>query len=453
VATPDITVVVCTYNRAELVERTLQAVLDQAGPTLELVVVDDGSTDATPKVLAEIRDDRLRVLCQDNTGMSTARNAGLAVARGAWVVFLDDDDVPDAGWLRALTGRADDPGVGIMCCGATAVDPGGNVIAPMPPVPLPEPFHGVVASYRAGTFAARTELCRAAGGYLDGLGTSEQFELFMRLQAEATRQGLEVASTQQLALRVERRPVAERHNSNPYVMYDATTWILTRHPVTFGTAPTRVAAFEGVRGVAAARVDDWGTARRHFRASARLGPRRRRGWARLAIAYLPPVGRYAWRRRARLVYDPASVGVLAQRPERTAPVRELFLAWGYEENPPGEPAGAPTAGWERFLADRLVREHPGLVSRLDAALETADDPVTALHGIARDAAGADVLLATTDREVADPARPLGPPSNPNHRRQWSHDQFRLLLRSTGFRIERTWRKGERVVFLAGTKGP
>jgi glycosyltransferase involved in cell wall biosynthesis len=444
----DITVVVCTYNRAGLVERTVQGVLDQEGPTFEVVVVDDGSTDATPKVLAAIKDDRLQVVRQDNAGLGAARNAGLTAAEGDWVVFLDDDDVPDPGWLAALARPMGEPGVGITCCGSLAVDPDGNVIAPMPPVPLPDPFHGVVASYRAGTFAVRTELCRRAGGYLDGLGTSHQFELFMRLQAEATRQGLGIESTDVCPLRIERRPVDDRRGSNPYVMYDATSWILARHPVVFAASPGRVAAFEGVRGAAAVRTNAWSLARRHFWRSARLEPHRSRNWGRLALSVAPALGRWAWNRHSTLVYDPASVGVLVQHTDRQlGSVRELFLAWEYEENPPTDGEPTPVTGWAKRLAKRQARKNPGLSVHLSDVLERDDDPVAVLRGIASDADGGMVLLTAVDREASNPHRPLGPPSNPDHRREWTYDQFRLLLRSTGFVIERSWTGSRRLVFL------
>ena len=455
--TPDITVVMCTYNRADVVEHTVRAVLRQEGPSFEVVVVDDGSTDPTPKVLAAIDDSRLRVVRQANAGLSAARNTGIAAVEGDWVVFLDDDDIPEPGWLAALARPMGEPDVGVTCCGSIAVDPDGNEIAPLPVMALPEPFGGVVASYRAGTFAVRTDLCRQAGGYLDGLGTSHQFELFMRLQAEAERQGLRIASTDVLALRIERRPVDERRSSNPHIIYDATSWILSRHPVAFAASPGRVAAFDGVRGAAAARFEDWSAARRHFRRSAQLEPNRLRQRTRAALAWAPPLGRWVWNRRNTLRYDPGTVGVLVQHPSAPTPrARELFLAWRYEEGPSGgsgsgssesaEPAAAVDA-WARRLASRWARRTPGLVDRLDDAFEVHDDPVVLLHDIARHGNDVPVLLSIVDREVADPDRPLGPPSDPRHRREWSQDQFRLLLRSVGFRIERTWRRDRRRVFL------
>ena len=450
---PLISVVLCTYNRADVVGRTLDAVLDQEGPTFEVVVVDDGSTDATPELLAEIgaEDPRLRVVRQVNSGLSVARNSGLAAAQGTWVVFLDDDDVPDRGWLAALARPMDDPGVGITCCGARAVDPDGSEICELPIIRLPAPFGGVLGAYRAGTFAVRTDLCVRAGGYLNGLGTSHQFELFMRLQEEAERQGLRVEATDANVISIERRPVDERRSSNPHIIYDATSWILERHPERFAAAVERVAAFEGVRGHAAARMKDWPTARRHFWASARMESKRRVNWGRLALAMVPPLGSWAWNRNSKLTYDPSTVGVLVQIEGDDTPERELFLAWDYKENPPpdapiGELGGEVPAYVER-LAKRLRRRVDGLSLHLTEDVEQDEDPVGLLQRIARDAAKAPILLSVVDRGLTDPDRPLGPPSDPGHRREWTYDQFRLLLRSTGFRIERMWRRDKHMVFL------
>ena len=465
-APPLLSVVLCTFNRADVVVRTLDAVLAQEGVDFEVVVVDDGSTDATPDTLAGAaeRDPRVRPVRQDNAGLSAARNTGLAAATGAWVVFLDDDDVPDPGWLAALARPTGDPEVGITCCGAIAVGPDGEEIFPLPVVALPEPFGGVRGSYRAGTFAVRTELCRQVGGYLNGLGTSHQFELFLRLEDEARRRGLRTESTDANLLRIERRPADDRRSNNPYIIYDATTWILERHPDRFARAPEQVAAFDGVRGHAAARMEDWPTARRHFWSSARRQPRRRRGWQRLALAHVPPLGRWAWARHGSVSYPPSTVGVPVQVGSGDgvagdpAAERELFLAWRYRENPaPDGPGGVapPVAPAVQRLVTRLSRRVPDLLSlQLSAGLERDPDPVARLQQAARDAGGAPTLLTVTDRALADPDRPFGPPSDPDHRREWTYDQFLLLLRSTGFRIERAWRRGtQRLVLVRGMDEP
>jgi hypothetical protein len=205
-------------------------------------------------------------------------------------------------------------------------------------------------------------------------------------------------------------------------------------------------------------MEDWPTARRHFRRAARLQPRRGRNWLRVAVAHVPPLGRRAWGRHGSLTYPPSTVGVPVQTEGRSSPERELFLAWGYRENPgvsEGDDGSAtagrpppPIAPAVRRLAHRLSRRIPDLLSlQLSLGLERDPDPVARLQGVARDAGGAPTLLAVTDRARGDPGRPFGPPSNPDHRREWTGDQFRLLLRSTGFRVERTWRRGTQRVFL------
>src|ERR671931_448444 len=100
---PEVTVVVPTHGRWDLLSTAaLPASLGQEGVDLEVVVVDDGSTDATAEGLARIEDPRLRVVRHDRPhGVAQARNAGIAAARGEWVALLDDDDLWAPWKLRA----------------------------------------------------------------------------------------------------------------------------------------------------------------------------------------------------------------------------------------------------------------------------------------------------------------------------------------------------------------
>lgn len=93
-APESVSVVIPTYNRARLVVEAVESVLKQSYPPLEVLVVDDGSTDVTEQALAPYRD-RLCYLRTPHQGVSRARNAGWRMARGTWVGFLDSDDL----WL------------------------------------------------------------------------------------------------------------------------------------------------------------------------------------------------------------------------------------------------------------------------------------------------------------------------------------------------------------------
>jgi glycosyltransferase involved in cell wall biosynthesis len=89
---PKVSVVIPTYNRAAKVPLGVQSVLDQTFSDLEVIVVDDGSSDGTGKILAEMFGDRIRYFAQANQGASAARNKGVEEARGEWIAFLDSDD-------------------------------------------------------------------------------------------------------------------------------------------------------------------------------------------------------------------------------------------------------------------------------------------------------------------------------------------------------------------------
>jgi glycosyltransferase involved in cell wall biosynthesis len=95
---PKVTVVIAAYNAERFIRKTLDSVFAQSLDGIEVVVVDDGSTDTTSDIIRSYLDPRLTVVRQRNSGVSAARNAGLAIARAPYIFFLDADDVllPDA---------------------------------------------------------------------------------------------------------------------------------------------------------------------------------------------------------------------------------------------------------------------------------------------------------------------------------------------------------------------
>ena len=103
-------IIILTHNKAEYTKRCLESLLRTAGAPFEVVVLDNGSSDATPDMLAEMKGRceaagaGLRVQFNGrNVGCSTARNMGMAMARGDYIVFLDNDTlVADPAWLSKL---------------------------------------------------------------------------------------------------------------------------------------------------------------------------------------------------------------------------------------------------------------------------------------------------------------------------------------------------------------
>lgn len=87
----NISVIVPTHNRAQLLARALQSVVTQATPPMEVIVVDDGSNDGTEEVVCT-RFPEVQYIRQNNQGVSNTRNRGIEAARGDWLAFLDSDD-------------------------------------------------------------------------------------------------------------------------------------------------------------------------------------------------------------------------------------------------------------------------------------------------------------------------------------------------------------------------
>ena len=105
---PHVSVIVCTYNRAESLRETLRALQGQAvddGLAYEIIVVDNHSRDHTPSIveqLARQRQTPIRYVFEPAQGLSRARNRGIREARGELIAFTDDDVIPDSGWVEAL---------------------------------------------------------------------------------------------------------------------------------------------------------------------------------------------------------------------------------------------------------------------------------------------------------------------------------------------------------------
>jgi glycosyltransferase involved in cell wall biosynthesis len=131
--TPTVSVVIATYNRARLLKETIESVLKQTLQDFELIVVDDGSTDDTEKVLKSYGD-RVRYFRQENRGPSAARNLGIRRARASWISIQDSDDICAPNHLKTLFGFVEkNPDCGMVFANGSYLDdpgPKGKTIIP-----------------------------------------------------------------------------------------------------------------------------------------------------------------------------------------------------------------------------------------------------------------------------------------------------------------------------------
>ena len=120
----NISVVVPLYNKARYVRDAVRSALDQTLSPLEVIVIDDGSTDGGADIVQAIGDDRVRLVRQPNHGVSYTRNLGIGLARGDWIAFLDADDWYHPEMLSSLQqAQAAVPEAGMLGAGFRRVAP------------------------------------------------------------------------------------------------------------------------------------------------------------------------------------------------------------------------------------------------------------------------------------------------------------------------------------------
>lgn len=185
---PHVSVIMPAHNAARFISRGMASALGQSARELELIVIDDGSTDATASIVGHYGDPRVRLFRQPNLGVSRARNRGLQEATGVWVAFLDSDDewAPDfiETMLCALTASPDSV---LAYCGWQNVGLTGGRGQPWVPPDLeagnklpslldtcPWPIHAALT---------RRDVLLQAGGFPEQYSHAEDYSLWLEVAA------------------------------------------------------------------------------------------------------------------------------------------------------------------------------------------------------------------------------------------------------------------------------
>ncbi|NJM48283.1 MAG: glycosyltransferase family 2 protein [Alkalinema sp. RU_4_3] len=193
-ALPLITVVIPLYNGAEFIERTLRSVMAQTYGNLEILVVDDGSTDDSAQLVKALagQDDRIRLIPKPNGGVASARNLGIQRARGEWIGFVDADDIWDPTFIQKVVDRTVfcSDSVGVIYSWAQNINDRDQ---PIPGVHVAAITGNVYATLLCHNFlgnASATVIRRSCldrvGGYDSGLRAAqaqgcEDWDLYLRL--------------------------------------------------------------------------------------------------------------------------------------------------------------------------------------------------------------------------------------------------------------------------------
>lgn len=221
---PYFTVIIPTYNREQLVQEAIRSVLGQTFGNFEIIVVNDHSTDNTEKRVRSFQDNRIKYFINDRTkGLSGARNTGIYRAKGAWVAFLDDDDM----WLpqklelvykKILDG---DRSLGLVYTGYAEYDfDSSREISLYTPEKRGWIQKELLYKNYIGTpsvVAVRTDVLKSVGGCDEDLAFCEDADLYVNVaglaKVDFIREKLthvRISNTDRLSFKVDRKVIGYR---------------------------------------------------------------------------------------------------------------------------------------------------------------------------------------------------------------------------------------------------
>lgn len=186
-STPLVSVVMAAKNYARFLPAAVESVLAQTVPDWELMIVDDGSTDATPAAARPyLADPRVKYVRSDRLGQSRAKNLGVGLSRGRFVAFLDADDAWRPTKLERQLPRFTDD-VGVVFCRRSLMDEEGNAL-PQKPAPRPPTGHVLTPMFVQNfvcfsSVVVRREVFSAVGAFDPGWDLAIDYDLWLRVAA------------------------------------------------------------------------------------------------------------------------------------------------------------------------------------------------------------------------------------------------------------------------------
>lgn len=191
-----VSVIIPTYNRASRVPDAIRSVLEQTYRPLEIVVVDDGSSDDTFEVLGKLKPEvekataSANFIRQKNGGVASARNAGIKAATGHWIGFLDDDDRWEPDKLTVQMAKLSETGADACSALCLILDPSGYALVPEEETRLLDGFNPAdnirgTRHAHINSIVVKAETVKRVGGFDTDLRVAEDLEWIARLVHEA----------------------------------------------------------------------------------------------------------------------------------------------------------------------------------------------------------------------------------------------------------------------------
>lgn len=262
-------IIIPSYNRANTLDRAIRSVLVQSYHACEVVVVDDGSTDNTRKVLESFP--QVIYHYQVNAGVSAARNKGAEISSGDWLIFLDSDDELEIDSLFQFSNRLESHSFTQVVQGSYLFVEGKSTI--IRNVKLGE------VGFVSGSFVIKKELFITIGGYDSKLKFGENTELKFRLD----KSNIKIEQFDFVAFKYH--SATNEGSKNLVNMRDSITYILAKHE-DYLSPHVKHLYFQNI-GVIEMRFQNFDLARTYLFKSWKLKPKKISTLVRLALSFFP----------------------------------------------------------------------------------------------------------------------------------------------------------------------
>jgi glycosyltransferase involved in cell wall biosynthesis len=297
VTNPFFSVIIPTYNRAGQIHEAIGSVTRQTFNFLEVIVVDDGSSDGTNEVIKAIADTRVKYHYQTNAGVSQARNTGASIATGKYLIFLDSDDRLTPGYLEKLHIEFLKGSYNIGFGYANYIDLTGKEIVHVKPEKSKDKFGPPLA----GAYAIDRELFRAIGGYDRELAYSENTEFFLRLKLGGKITENSICLVHDEGVIVNFRDSRERFNEYSSTKYRSIGHFLKKHADYFANEPDTFANYKTIYALGAFLNGDVQEARNSMGQVIMKKPLRIKAYFQYLLFTFPLLARIYWKSNSRNV--------------------------------------------------------------------------------------------------------------------------------------------------------
>jgi len=287
-----ISIITPTYNRAYLLPRMIKSVLEQSFQDWELIIMDDGSTDATETVVKGFNDSRIKYYFTENSGAADKRNRGSEIAKGDYIILLDSDDEVKSNWLAAFAKEIKD-GAQVVCCGMEKYNEKGELVKVKLPFKHSSLYKSIEGYFLSGTFLLKKNYFLTIGGYDTNLASGHHTDFLLRLIPYLQKEKVNISNIMDYLVKIHIHKGAKIRSNNKAVL-DGTLEILKKHRVLFENNKEDYKNFLSVAGTHALILRERSLGKKLLLRAYFLTPFNLKSLGRMLLAFTPVINTKFW---------------------------------------------------------------------------------------------------------------------------------------------------------------